>query len=399
MRNHMRMFAVLVTCSILLAACAAPTPTPAPEMPEAPAAAPTEAPPPAVDPLSGEDLDALIAAAEAEGEVVVYAFTSRIAKVETAFEAAYPGIDLVSADMSSTEMIAKLLAEQEAGAVEADVAYISDAPVVFGELVQSGILQPWVPPQFAERVPDQFESPLLANRISTKVLMYNEESYPDGSPVKNLWELTQPEWTGKVIMVDPSVRGDYLDLMTEIVLRSDEMADAYEQLMGAPLTLDEGIQNAGQQWIKALFANDVVLVASTDDVNAAVGLKGQTAAPVGFTSYSDRRDNEDEGWALQVANDVVPNNGISFPALLGIVKGASHPAAARLLIHFMMGDDTPTGGPGFAPFYVAGDYATRTDITPHPDAVPFAELNAWYIDPVKSYEVRQDVADFILSLP
>jgi len=228
--------------------------------------------------------------------------------------------------------------------------------------------------------------------------MYNEESYPDGSPVNNLWQLTQPEWKGKVIMVDPLVRGDYLDLMTEIVLRSDEMADAYEQLFGAPIKLDEGINNAGEQFIKELFANDLVLVGSTDDVNAAVGLLGQTDAPVGFTSYSDRRDNEDEGWALQVANDVVPSNGISFPALLGIVKGAQHPAAARLLIHFMMGDDSPTGGPGFAPFYVSGDYATRTDIDPHPDAVPFDELNAWLIDPVGTFEIRQDVGDFILSL-
>jgi iron(III) transport system substrate-binding protein len=48
--------------------------------------------------LSGEDLDALIAAAEAEGQVVVYSFTSRISRVETAFEAAYPGIDLVPFD-------------------------------------------------------------------------------------------------------------------------------------------------------------------------------------------------------------------------------------------------------------------------------------------------------------
>jgi iron(III) transport system substrate-binding protein len=348
--------------------------------------------------LSGEDLDALIAAAEAEGQVVVYSFTSRISRVETAFEAAYPGIDLVPFDISSTEQIARIISEQDAGIFEVDVAYISDSPVVFGDLVQGGYLEAFVPPQFAERVPAEFQTPLLANRISSKVLMYNEAAYPDGSPITNLWQLTEEEWSGRVVMVDPLLRGDYLDLMVEIVLRSEEMAAAYEELYGMPIELDEGILSAGEQWIADLYANGVIVVDDTDTVNAAVGLIDQENPPVGFTTYSDRRDNEDEGWALQLANEVVPSPGIAFPALLGLGRNAPHPAAARLLIHFMMGDDSETGGEGFAPFYVPGDYATRTDIVPHPDAVPFDEFSAWTIVPEATFEIRQDVGDFILSL-
>ncbi|MDK3158184.1 ABC transporter substrate-binding protein [Kamptonema cortianum] len=350
------------------------------------------------DVLSGEDLDALIAAAEAEGQVVVYSFTSRISRIETAFEAMYPGIDVVAFDISSTEQIARIRAELEAGVSAVDVVYISDAPVVFGSLVQDGLVERFVPPQFADRVPEEFQVPLLANRISSKVLMYNEAAHPDGAPVSNLWELTQPEWNGRVIMVDPLIRGDYLDLMVEIVLRSDEMAAAYEELYGQPIELGDGIENAGEQWIADLFANGVILVDDTDTVNEAIGLIGQENPPIGFSTYSDRRDNEEEGWALQLANDVVPSPGIAFPALLGIVRDAQHPAAARLLIHFMMGDDSPTGGSGYAPFYVPGDYATRTDIEPHPDAVPLEEFNAWRINPEATFEIRQEVADFILVL-
>lgn len=346
----------------------------------------------------GDDLDALIAAATEEGEVTVYSFTSRIARVEEAFEAQYPDIDLVGLDISSTEQIARIQAEQEAGIAAADVAYISDAPVVYGELVQEGVLEAYVPPQFADRIPTEYQQPLVANRLSTKVLMYNEEAYPDGPPITNLWELTQPEWAGHVVMVDPLVRGDYLDLMTEIVLRSDEMATAYEELFGTPIELSGDVTTAGEQWIVDLFANDVILVDDTDSVNAAVGSIGQEEPPVGFTSYSDRRDNEDEGWALQVANEVAPSPGIAFPALLGIVRDAPNPSAAQLFIHFMMGDDSPTGGPGYEPFYVPGDYATRTDIEPHPDAIPLDEFRAWQIDPVATLEIRQDVADLVLTL-
>ncbi|MCG8362095.1 MAG: extracellular solute-binding protein [Pseudanabaenales cyanobacterium] len=348
--------------------------------------------------MSGEDLDALIAAAESEGKVVIYSFTSRIAKIETAFEAAYPKIDLVGFDISSTEQIARLKSEQVAGAQEVDVAYLSDAPVVFGELVKTGILQKYTPPQFTDRVPDQFQSPLLANRLSTKVLMYNEATYPDGAPISNLWELTEPAWEGRVLMVNPLIRGDYLDLLIQVVLQSDAMADAYQSYFGQPIMLDNGINSAGEQWIADLFSNDLVLVSDTDAVNAAIGERGQDNPPVGFTSYSDRRNNAEEGWALQLANDVQPSAGIYFPALLGIVNNAPHPAAARLLIHFMMGDNSPEGGAGFAPFYVPGDYAARRDIAPHPDAVPLDDLNAWFVDATKTLSMRQDVADLVLTL-
>ncbi len=339
----------------------------------------------------------LLPLAQEEGTVTVYSFTSRIGRVETAFEEAYPGIDLQGFDISSTEQIARLRAEAQAGVTNADVIYISDTPVVLAELLETGIIAPYVPPRVADRVAAEYQSPLLAQRLSTKVLMYNEEANPDGSPVTNLWQLTTDEWRGRVVMVDPLQRGDYLDLMTEIVLRADEMAAAYEAQFGAAIDLD-GAANAGEQFIMDLFANDLILVGSTDDVNVAVGAMGQDNPPVGFTSYSDRRDNEDEGWALQVANDVEPAPGIIFPAVLALAAEPNNPAAARLVIDFLMGDETETGGPGLAPFYVAGDYVTRTDIPPHPDAVPLDDFTAWRIAPAETATIRAEIGDLILTL-
>ena len=341
--------------------------------------------------------DQLLPLAQEEGDVTVYSFTSRIAKVEKAFEETYSDIDLQGFDISSTEQIARLKAEATAGITNADVVYISDAPVVLTELLADGIIERYVPPRMVGRVPEQFSDPLLAQRLSTKVLMYNEEANPDGAPIANLWQLTTPEWKGRVIMVDPLQRGDYLDLMTEIVLQSDAMAAAYEEQFGSPVDLGDAA-NAGEKFLFDLFANDVILVSSTDDVNAAVGKLGQTNPPVGFTSYSDRRDNEEEGWALQVTNGVKPAPGIIFPAVLAIATDAKNPAAARLVIDFLMGDESDTGGAGFKPFYVPGDYSTRSDITPHPDAVPLDEFNAWRVDPQATAEIRADVADLILTL-
>lgn len=345
--------------------------------------------------LSHEELVEL---ATEEGEVSVYAFTSRIATVEEAFEAEYPDIDVVATDISSTELITRLASEHTAGSATADVAYVSDAPVVVTELLADGVLEQYLPPRMEEVLPAEYQEPLVANRLSTKVLMYNEEAYPDGSPVSNLWELTEPEWAGKVVLVDPNVRGDYLDLVTEMSLRADEMAAAYEEHFGTEIELADGVEDAGLQFISDLYGNDAVLVDDTDTVNAAIGALGQDAPPVGFTSYSDRRDNEDEGWALQVAAGVAPSAGIVFPAMLGVTAGAENPAAARLLIDFMMGDDTESGGAAFEPFYVAGDYPTRTDVVAPADALPLEELDGWIIDPEASAERRDAVADFLLTI-
>lgn len=372
---------------VTLAACGGGSP----QAPDADAAA-------ASHELDDATHEELVELAEEEGEVTVYSFTSRITSVEEAFEEEYPGIDFVGHDISSSEQITRLQSEAQAGTPSADVAYISDAPVVITELLASGIVQNHVPQRVAEVVPEEYQEPLLANRLSTKILMYNEEAHPDGSPIENLWQLTEEEWNGKVVMVDPGVRGDYLDLMTEIVRQSEEMAQAYEELNGSEIELDDGIENAGAQFVKDLYANGLVLVDDTDNVNAAVGQTGQEDPPVGITSYSDRRDNAEEGWALQASLDTTPSLGITFPAYIGMVQDSENPAAARLVADFLMGDDSATGGAGYEPFYVPGDYPVRTDMDQPEDAASLDELGAWDIDPEATAQVRSDVADFLLTL-
>ena len=354
-------------------------------------------------PAMAQDLDTmtpeeLYEVAKTEGSVTVFSLSSRIARIETAFEAQYLGIDLIGFDINSTKQIARLEAEQRADIYAVDVLYLSEAPVVLRDLLPEGMVTKYVPPRVADQVPAELQADLLTHRLSTRALMYNEAAYPDGTPIANLWQLTTDDWRGKVLMEDPSQRGEALDLLTEIALRSDEMAAAYEAQFGMPITVDEDLDGAGEQFIRDLFDNDLVMVGSSSTLRAAVGDINATDPSVGWTTYSAARDNEKEGWALQISNDTVPSAGILFPAVLTIAKNAPNPAAARLLIDFMMGDDTPTGGPGFEPFYVQGDYAARRTIEDHPDAVPLEDLNLWTMDPAATGAARARVLDLILVL-
>jgi iron(III) transport system substrate-binding protein len=342
--------------------------------------------------------DQLYEIAKEEGQVTVWSLSSRIAQVETAFEEKYPGIDLIGLDINSTNQISRLIAEQNAGVGGVDVLYLSEAPTVFTELVPDGRLARYFPPRLEGQVAEELTGPLVTHRLSTRALMYNEAAYPEGSPITNLWQLTTPEWRSKVLMEDPAQRGEVLDLLTEISLRPDEMAGAYQELFGTPIEVEAHLNGAGQQFIQDLFGNDLILVSSSSTVRASVGDKDATDPAVGFMTYSSMRDNEQEGWALQIANDVNPTSGILFPAVLGIARDTSNPAAARLVIDFMFGDDSPTGGVGFEPFYVTGDYATRRTIEDPADALPFDELNLWQIDPASIAQERAEILDLVIAL-
>lgn len=342
--------------------------------------------------------DELYEIAQEEGQVTVWSLSSRIAEVEVAFEEKYPGVDLIGLDINSTNQISRLIAEQNAGVGSADVLYLSETPIVFTELVPEGRLTRYFPPRLEGQIPQELAGPLVTHRLSSRALMYNEAAYPGGSPITNLWQLTTPEWRSKVLIEDPAQRGEVLDLLTEISLRSDEMAAAYEELFGEPIEVDAHLDGAGQQFIQDLFDNDLILVASSSTVRASVGDINAEDPAVGFMTYSSMRDNEQEGWALQIANDVNPASGILFPAVLGIARDTQNPAAARLVINFMFGDDSPTGGAGFAPFYVTGDYAARRTIEDPAGALPREEVNLWQIDPARIAQERAEILDLVIAL-
>ena len=213
--------------------------------------------------------------------------------------------------------------------------------------------------------------------------MYNEEAHPDGAPVDNLWELTTrrldgPRDHGRSAAARRLSRPDGRN--RSAVRRDGRGLRGAIRRARSSSTPD--VDNAGQQFITDLFENDVVLVSSTDDVNAAIGAIGQANPPIGFTTYSDRRDNEDEGWALQVANDVEPSNGIIFPALLALSANTQQPGRCAARHRLPDGRRQRNRRRGLCALL-----CRRATMPPaatssrHPDAVPLEEFIAWRIDP------------------
>ena len=127
---------------------------------------------------------------------------------------------------------------------------------------------------------------------------YNNKFYPDGCPITNIWQVTEPKYKGKFFMEDPISDVSTMAKMATFVQNADEMATAYQDLYGKEWTTDElaatdasglVVENAGYLWLKKLAYNDVVVLDDGDMVDAAfAGLELPEGEEPGFgwTGYS-----------------------------------------------------------------------------------------------------------------
>lgn len=338
------------------------------------------------------DEKALYEAAKQEGEVNIYSYSSRVFKFGETFEKQYPGIKVNGFDMDSPEIVTKVLAEQSAKNYVADIIFLKDPSTVINELYNKQLVVNYVPPDLQTLIPPAYQEPLLVHHASVDALIYNNQKM-SAPPVRSLWDLTKPEWRGRVIFPDPQKLSEYIEVLATIVQHADEMAAEYKKVFGQDIVLSAGVENAGYEWILRLLNNDAIIQGSTNDVAKAVGLSDQASPPIGFTAYSRLRDKEkNPNLKFDVMVDVAPVMGVATDVVIGMVNQAKHPNAAKLLIHWMMGD--AAGGRGYEPYYVLGNFPVRTDVPPPEGSSSLADLKLWQADPNYVWNNGQKVLDF-----
>lgn len=417
MKALLRIISIVVLFSFLVGCAAAPAAAPATEAPAAPAApaateapaapAATEAPAaPALTPQeewlkanslgtydTGEqDWAAIEAAAIKEGTVLVYANSSKIEKAAEAFMEKYPGIKVEGFDLGGDDVYLKTVEEQKAGAFTGDVWFSSGGPDIKGELIPKHYLWRFVPSDYKDLVPAELTEPLLTARFGVRVLAYNKEVNPDGCPVKNLWELTNPEWKGKVHIEDPLNDASTLGILMSIAYHKDEMAAAYKELYGSEPTLDADTPDAGWLWLKRFAQNNPIPEPGGDEVDSAFATPGMTDNLLGFTSYSNYPDVLDGALAFEPCWEVKPVVGVQTQAYLGIMNQAPHPNAAKMFIRFILTEE------GADPWMKIGNYLPRTDIPAPEGALPLDEIRkiTWVFEDGYVYDNIIQARDFYL---
>ncbi|AWM87975.1 ABC transporter substrate-binding protein [Microvirga sp. 17 mud 1-3] len=336
------------------------------------------------------DLEALIAAAKNEGPINVYDSTGKIVEIAKGFSKKY-GLKATGMKVSANSQLEMIIREGRAGNVQGDVVLITDTPAAFAQLIPQNFVESWVPPEMAKKIPAQFQKP-LAISTNANVWAYNTEVY-DKCPVKNMWELTEPKWKGKVAFVDPLTKGSYTDWFNQMAQHGDaEVAAAYKAHFGKDLKTDEASATAA--WLKAFAANGPLVTDGDDPISEAIGAPGQKAPFFGLVSSAKFRDNADKGYKLGLCTDIKPWVGWTYTKLGLIAQKTKSPNTAKLFIHYLL---TPEG---IGPQMQDGKMPTNIDIKlpeDEPSGIGTVSEKLFQYDAstgLSDWDTRQDWQDF-----
>lgn len=337
--------------------------------------------------------DELVEAAKKEGTLTVYTYSSRTTKIGDAFTAKY-GIPVEVTQLKDTEMIEKVSKEAVADLDAADVVFCQDGSRVIPELVYTGYVTGYVPETIEGHiVDDEFADPLVFEGMP-KVFIYNNE---DGGEQKltNIWQLTEPEWSGALQFKDPFSEAVNMNFFA-MITREDwaaKIADAYKNYYGKDIVLTT--KNAGYEWIKGIYNNGCVLGKSDTTIGENVGAKGQHKNIVGLFTLNKMRNAKSKDLALAPAYGMEPFSGFMYPAYVFVASNAKAPNAAKLFIEFAFTEE------GWEPFNLLGDYSPIDWLSDNKEdtltIVDWKNQLVWE-DPAWCAESRADVEEFISSI-
>ncbi|MGB4007285.1 MAG: ABC transporter substrate-binding protein [Bacillota bacterium] len=346
------------------------------------------------------DWDKVYQAAKREGKVVIYTSSSRTISLKSEFESLYPGVTMEVYELGTTGAIEKVEREQLAGVYNADILHASGYADQLHLLYNKNMLFPFYPPELESVIPRAFREPLVAQRYESRTIFYNSKVYPK-CPINSWWDLTKPEWRGKIAMVDPVNDASSLDLITTIVLNADDLARDYQRVFGRPIHLTT--PNAGYELLKGIIANKPRIYSRHTDLINVVGDPTNKNPPIGisipFSSLGYAEDPARGSLKLMATTNITPTVGLLYPSLMNITYKAPHPNAAKLLIKYLFGDQY--GGLGMKPFFIVGNWPARTDMLAEPKneflpnlSLPLKSMKFWMLDPIGIWKTSAEVQEW-----
>jgi len=343
-----------------------------------------------------ENWDEIIAKAKEEGKVVTYNTSGRMAEAGEAFEKKY-GIKVESLKIGDAEITDRIIREKQAGLNEVDLIMSEDIIGVNKQMIPAGYVSSYFPGIYQDIILEEYRDPLVF-LLQGRTLGYNSEEYAE-TPIESLWELTTKEWEGRFFLRDPELTPTTVAFMSEIVIRSEEMAAEYERFFGKPIELTT--PNAGWELIKGLAENKPVTFRSDGNTSEAVGARGQKNSPIGLYATGKHRPDilETQNLALKPCIGVKPVIGFVYPAYILQVANAPHPNAAKLFTRFLLEEEGAlawTTDPGC---FSTNPNVSSFPVTPADGLNPIGGVKEWAkvtwpLNPENTVLYSRDVLDF-----
>jgi ABC-type Fe3+ transport system substrate-binding protein len=257
---------------------------------------------------------AMIAAAEREGEVVwytTYIVNLAVRPLAAAFEQAYPKIKLRYVPAPPAEGTTRLLNENRAGDVRADVI---DSGTVYVPVQAAGMIAPYVP-QAAAAYPAALKDPdgmWTAANLQVATACVNTDLVATGDIPVSYDDLLNPRWHGQLAWTNNQSSTGPVGFVGNILLTRGQ-AD-------------------GMRYLQALARQRVANVAAVQRVVLDQVIAGEYPLVLSIYNYQAAISRAEGAPIRWLKMEPV----VSSFSLVAMLKAAKHPNAAKLLIESIL---------------------------------------------------------------
>jgi iron(III) transport system substrate-binding protein len=322
-----------------------------------------------------ETKDKLYHAAQSEGTLVIYSVSSRVFDVKESFEKEYPGLTVEIEDVRGDDVVNQLLHNYEQKDYQCDLVLCSDCDgSLYNQLIKPGIIYPYIPKDIAPKMKKGLTDGELDFLGESLMLFYNGALY-DKSPIKNIWELTEEQYKGKVIMANPLRSFSTYGFSAMLLRESDKIEAAYKRYQGEALVIPKG-KTAGEiLWEK--MAPNIVFTNSSDEVAEGIGNNDKNGMEIGIMISSKLR-LKDIGYRMEPIYRLDPFAAVYTPNSIMVAGGAKNINTAKLFIRYILGEADGTGV-GREPYSSKGTWSTRIDVSDGND-IPLDQMDVISLD-------------------
>ena len=343
---------------------------------------------------------------KANGEINIYATSSKMLKAEEKFEEAYPGLDLTIMDMDQDEVLDKCKLEANSGNIFGDVLQAKDVNGdVFFDFYEQGYCSAFYPKDICSHIDEdllRFGYPLYA---SQSFWYYNTEAFPDGQPVDSWWQIIEKNEDGsqkyRLFTKEIGTETAYLSLFASFIVNADQMEKAYEDIYGEPLEytydasgfeFDVPENNAGVEYMWRFSQMKMTFIGDGDELVLAVHNSTADDPALCLASGGKIGNRDESGYNIAWVTGLTPYTGLENCEYLYVVEGCKHPAAARLFIRWITGGVDGESG-GLKPFSKEGNWPVRDDVEGDWNPVSLADCGAIEPDLASIYDTFMDAQD------
>jgi len=305
-----------------------------------------------------------VAAAEKEGQVVVFGDLNAVPALAVGFQAKYPKVKLVTTSGDAWQLLTRFMNERAAGRAVLDVFFLAEDVVTTAD--NAGALAPFRPDALKAFPPSSIPSKngtFALGNIGVMMLAWNRDGMTKRPLPKDWLDFANPpkEWDGMIAISNPASSSATFSVFAALYQnygpdKAGTILQGFKRAKTEP-TASIGVQNTKVQTGErplAFFMN-----------SSTIGILRAQGTPIDF--------------AVPASGAIAQSNAVAITA------NAPHPNAAKLFVEYALGEE------GQKLLVQKNLYPARGGLPPPSGMPAFGEIKLMPLDLGKALKEREQI--------